>query len=61
MTQSSCDKTNTLPKMKNFAEDTMICIHILVRNIALEINNEMEKIQAQKNPEWRFTTMSRYK
>ena len=30
MTQNACDKTNALPKMKNFTEHTMICIHYLV-------------------------------
>ena len=42
MTVNKCDKTNSLPKMKNCAEHTMICPHYLIREIVLEISNEIK-------------------
>ena len=40
---NACDKSNTMPKMKNCAEYTMICLHYLAWRRALEISNEISK------------------
>ena len=60
MTQNACDITNTLPKMKNCAEYTKICIHCLVWGIVIEISDEIaKKNPKQRNSELKPTTMSR--
>ena len=62
MTQDACDKTNTLPKIKNCTDYTMVCIHYLVWGIVVEIRKEiMEKNPTQENFEQKPTTMSRKK
>ena len=43
ITQNACDKTKTLPKVKNCADYTMICIHYLAWSIVLEISNDIAK------------------
>ena len=61
----TCDKTNTLPKMKNCEEYTTICMHYLawgnicIHYLALEISNEIAKNPKQRNSELKPTTMSR--
>ena len=49
-----------LAKMKNCADDTMICIYYLVWGIILEISNQIaERNPTQRNSDRKPTTMSR--
>ena len=41
--QKACDKMTTLTKIKTCAQYTMICLHLLVWGIVLEISNEKAK------------------
>ena len=49
MTQNACNETNTIPKMKNCAEYTIISIHYLVWGMVLEISNEIAKKNQMQN------------
>ena len=58
MTQSTCDKTNTLTKIKNYEEYTIVGIHYLV--LEYSTRNKQRKINpTQRNSEKKPTTMSR--
>ena len=61
MTQNECGKANTLPKIKHYAEYTIICIHYLIwAYIVLETSNEIAmKNSTQRNSEEKHTTISR--
>ena len=59
-TQNTCDKTNTLPKIKNCEKYTIICIHYLVLEYSTrnkQINREIA--QTQRNSGRKPTTVSR--
>ena len=61
--QNSCDKTNTLSKIKNCAEYTTICIHYLPR-MGYSTRNKQQnrkKSSTQRNSEQKPTTISRKK